>query len=179
MNDYMANDQPLAVPWRCFFCDEVFTDREAAADHFGVQIDGLADEPGCKLNAAEGGLLKILREFQTELAKYHEEDHESYRTFHALGAEHQVALQREEEKGYARGLADAKADYARGRSEGFDAGLLKAAQVCEGKVLDPLSNPFDNGCQACAESIRACIEPPLAEQCYAGTNLKLGADGRK
>lgn len=100
--------EAYAPVWRCFHCDEVFTDREAAADHFGIQIDGLADEVGCKLTEQEGGILKMLREAQEELRRYHEEDSNMARTFHALGAEHSVALRTEEEKGYARGLADAK-----------------------------------------------------------------------
>lgn len=95
--------------WRCFHCDDIFTDREAAADHFGIQIDGLADEPGCKLNQTEGGILKMLREANAELAKYRQEDDAQTRMFYALGAEHTVALRREEEKGYARGLANGQA----------------------------------------------------------------------
>lgn len=94
--------------WRCFHCDEVFTDRAAAADHFGVQIDGCADDVACKINAVDGQLVSMLREAQSELRQYHQEDNEAFRQFHALGAEHATELRREEEKGYARGLEDAK-----------------------------------------------------------------------
>lgn len=102
------NPSPEQKTWRCFHCDEVFTDREVAADHFGVQIDGLADDVACKLNATEGLLVKMLREAQEELRQYHQEDNAAFRQFYALGADHSTALRREEEKGYARGLADAR-----------------------------------------------------------------------
>lgn len=100
-----SNEQ---VSWRCFHCAEVFTDREAAADHFGVQIDGCADDVACKLNATDGLLLKMLREAQQELRQYHQEDNAAFRQFYVLGADHATALRREEEKGYARGLEDAR-----------------------------------------------------------------------
>lgn len=103
-----SSNQETPKEWRCFHCGEVFTDREAAADHFGVQIDGTADEVACKLNATEGLLVKMLREAHEELRQYHQEDNAAFRQFYALGADHSTALRREEEKGYARGLEDAK-----------------------------------------------------------------------
>jgi len=96
----MTDDVP---EWRCFHCDEVFTDRDAAAEHFGVQIPG---DVACKLNATEGLLVKMLREAQKELRRYRREDNESYRTFYALGAEHETKMRRVEEEGYVRGLKD-------------------------------------------------------------------------
>lgn len=94
--------------WRCFHCDEVFTDRDAAADHFGVMLDGVADEVACKINATDGLLVKMLREAQQELSRYHQEDNAAFREFYALGANHAAALRREEERGYERGLRDAR-----------------------------------------------------------------------
>jgi hypothetical protein len=46
--------------WRCFHCDEVFTDQQAAAIHFGDNID---HRPGCveRLNAPENNLVLALR----------------------------------------------------------------------------------------------------------------------
>src|SRR6266705_6174210 len=87
--------------WRCFHCDDVFTDKDAAREHFGDQGD-----PACKLNAMEGGLLKLVRDQEDELQQRRQEDTASYREFHSLGSDHARALQHEEEKGYARGLAD-------------------------------------------------------------------------
>lgn len=37
-------------PWRCFHCDEVFTDRQAAVDHFGISEN---DKPGCVVALTE------------------------------------------------------------------------------------------------------------------------------
>ena len=48
--------EPVTVEakhWRCFFCDEVFTDDKAAAHHFGGEICG---EPLCKLAQVDGPL---------------------------------------------------------------------------------------------------------------------------
>lgn len=96
-----------APGWRCFHCDETFTDEAAAKDHFGY--DMLA-EPGCKLNELEGGLLGILRRQEEQLSAYHREETASYREFYSLGADHARALRREEEKGYARGVADCRSE---------------------------------------------------------------------
>ena len=39
------------VTWRCFHCDELFTDRQCAADHFGIsELDG---PPVCVVAATE------------------------------------------------------------------------------------------------------------------------------
>lgn len=91
--------------WRCFHCDEVFTDPDLAGDHFGI---GECDVPACQLNAVEGGLLKMLRDAQEEIGRFRREDTASYREFYALGADHAVKLRRAEEEGYERGLRDAK-----------------------------------------------------------------------
>jgi hypothetical protein len=98
---------PIDDKWRCFHCGETFTDSSAAAEHFGAE--GFPEAPACKLNQLEGGMLKMLRDAQAELRRYREEDHAAHRTFYALGAEHHTALIREEEKGYERGLRDARA----------------------------------------------------------------------
>jgi hypothetical protein len=90
--------------WRCFHCDELFTDRALAALHFGDHLQG---DPACKLNAMEGGLLKLLRDQEDELQRFRSEDSASARQFYALGAEHAQALRRAEEAGYAKGVADA------------------------------------------------------------------------
>jgi hypothetical protein len=95
-------------PWRCFHCAEVFTEVAAAAEHFG--IDHLMDIPACKLNALEGGLVKLLRDQEAELRRFRMEDTESCRYFYALGSEHATKLRREEEKGYASGVKDASSE---------------------------------------------------------------------
>lgn len=105
------------TPWRCFHCEEVFTDRAEAALHFSDHLQG---DPACKLNAMEGGLLKLVRDQEDELHRFRTEETASYREFYSLGADHAQALRREEEKGYARGVADARAEQLSNshRSEG-------------------------------------------------------------
>jgi hypothetical protein len=103
----------LVDAWRCFHCGEVFTDREAARDHFGA--DQLA-EPVCQIP----DLAHLLRLQEYELRRHREEDSQIVRQVHALGGEHYRKEQDAEEKGYARGLADGR---------GLTAGLVKQVRV--------------------------------------------------
>jgi hypothetical protein len=89
--------------WRCFHCDEVFTDSEQAALHFGVNQ---AQKTACQFDVKE------LRETEALMRRYQEEDTDLHRELYALRSKHQTDLRREEEKGYARGLKDGKAYYA-------------------------------------------------------------------
>jgi hypothetical protein len=93
--------------WRCYFCDETFTDRRAAAAHFGVDEDC---EPACRIKGAEGGLLKALRDTEEALFKatcaLHDENAEALRTWQAVGSRHAAALIAAEQVGYDRGLRD-------------------------------------------------------------------------
>ena len=88
---------------RCFHCDDVFTDKAAAHDHFGFD-EGCT--PACKLASGLAGMVTLIREQEDELRNHRMEETASYREFYALGADHSQALRREEEKGYARGLRD-------------------------------------------------------------------------
>lgn len=89
--------------WRCFHCDTLFTNRRHAAEHFGADE---GDVPACKLKHSEGHLVTYIRQLQRELASYRREDNHVLRSVLAMEAEHRDALIREEEKGFARGLAD-------------------------------------------------------------------------
>lgn len=133
-----ANRQETSpVAWRCFHCDETLTDAEAAKDHFGY--DMLA-EPGCKLNAIEGGLLGIVRRQEEKLEAYHREDTASYREFYALGGDHSRALRDEEQKGYDRGLKDGQAspknliEELGEDNEGLDQGATDVASPSSGHL---------------------------------------------
>jgi len=88
------------LPWRCFHCDETFTDAAEAALHFGTTQ---AQQPACQLN------LKWLRYIERQLERYREEDTDLHRQIHAMASRHQTELRQEEEKGYARGLRDGMA----------------------------------------------------------------------
>jgi len=97
-----------AKEWRCFHCDEQFTDPTEAMEHFG---DQLYDTPACQLTKDEKGLVGLLREAHFQLRRYQSEDSASYREFYSLGSAHSTALMREEEKGYARGLRDGRTEH--------------------------------------------------------------------
>ncbi|CAJ6623501.1 Uncharacterised protein [Burkholderia pseudomallei] len=86
--------------WRCFHCDEVFDDRDAAALHFGTTERQV---PACTIDVAE------YRAMEQRMSRYNEEDTDLHREIYRLQARHQSDLRREEEKGYARGLADGAA----------------------------------------------------------------------
>jgi hypothetical protein len=97
------------VQWRCFHCGDTFTraqERHARA-HFG-RDEG--EQPVCLIRSAgENALLTALRKAQDELATYRAEDNDLMRGLWAMQSDHGIALRREEEKGYARGLRDARA----------------------------------------------------------------------
>lgn len=87
-------------PWRCFHCGEVFTTREAAALHFGTSE---VQEPLCTVTAER------YREVERRLDEYRNEADATSRTFFAMGAKAQEMATIAEQKGYDRGIADAKA----------------------------------------------------------------------
>ena len=91
----------VAIPWRCFHCDETFADAAEAALHFGPRI---YSDPACSVDAEH------LRELERQLDGYREEDTDLHRQIAAMECRHQQALMRAEETGYARGLRDAMAD---------------------------------------------------------------------
>lgn len=87
-----------ANEWRCFHCDERFTDKDAAALHFGTHE---YQEPACLIDIAK------YREMEALQLRYADEDACVHRTMRRMETEHQQALRSAEEAGYARGLADA------------------------------------------------------------------------
>ncbi len=88
--------------WICFHCGEHFPGTMAgqckARLHFGASIH---DEPKCQISAFR------LRAMEAQLRRYREEDTDLHREIARLRSDHAIALRREEEKGYARGLRDA------------------------------------------------------------------------
>lgn len=95
--------------WRCFFCDEVFIGFKAAAEHFGVDDACEADTPACKIAAHEGHLVRYIRKLEKEVRRYMSEDSDVMRSIQTLEADHRTALVRAEERGYAKGVEDMKA----------------------------------------------------------------------
>lgn len=117
--DFKLQDQDLIHPteaavqvplaplqsWRCFHCDEVFYDREAALLHFGSSE---ADSPACTIDVVH------LRDLEKQLRRHCEEDTDLWRHIYGLGSQHYIEKMREEEKGYARGLRDGRAPDEKG-----------------------------------------------------------------
>lgn len=88
--------------WRCFHCDELFTARRWAAEHFGK--DG--DLPACKLKSHEGHLVTYIRKLEDQLESYRNDDSDIMRSMYSLEADHRSALIRAEEDGYNKGVRD-------------------------------------------------------------------------
>jgi hypothetical protein len=91
----------IADVWRCFYCDETFTDRAAAELHFGPGGALRQDQPACRINIAE------YRAMEEIVRRYADDDSDMHRAMYRMQSEHAVALRRAEEDGYARGLRDA------------------------------------------------------------------------
>lgn len=96
--------------WRCFHCDENFTDRRLAALHFGASED---QEPACQIKGSEGGLLEALRRAERDAGDawhmIHNESTDAAKAYYAQQSRHLAQLTAMEQVGYDRGLADAQA----------------------------------------------------------------------
>ena len=91
---------PKCKGWTCFHCDEHFTDAESASIHFGTHE---IQRPACLINAAE------YRSMEERVRECANEDSELHRQLRRQASNHKLELQRAEESGYAKGLADASA----------------------------------------------------------------------
>lgn len=100
------------VEWRCFHCDEVFTDREEAGEHFGYMEDGASEETAGKLTKDEKGLVGLLRQVWAELRLHQEEDTALHRSLWSLSADAETKRREWGDKEYAKGLADGRAESA-------------------------------------------------------------------
>ena len=92
--------------WRCFHCDTVFHSRHYAAEHFGHDE---SDTPACKLTGSEGHLITHIRKLEGELRAYRNEDSDLMRAWMAKESEIREAIVRSEERGYDKGVQEAKA----------------------------------------------------------------------
>lgn len=91
--------------WRCFHCNAVFINRHEAGIHFGADVAGTC---ACVL-PHEQHLVEYIRDLEAQLGRYRADDSDVMRSIMTLEADHRAALQREEEKGYERGVRDMKA----------------------------------------------------------------------
>lgn len=106
MSDDEAISDTYTTPehgWTCFHCGDTFPGnlggQRAARLHFGSSIH---DEPKCQVSARQ------LRLMEAELRRHREEDTDLHRQIARLKSDHAEALRREEERGYARGVRDAR-----------------------------------------------------------------------
>lgn len=97
----LSSQATVAPTWRCFHCDEVFTSEEDARLHFGKSE---RESPACTIDISE------YRAMETRMQFYNDEDAEIHRSMARLQSDHNLALQREEEKGYDRGVRDQMAE---------------------------------------------------------------------
>lgn len=88
-----------AYHWRCFHCAELFTDEATAAEHFGTR---LYQQPACQIDIAE------YRRMEETHRRHCEEDTDLHREIHRAHNDAATATRQAEERGYARGLEDAK-----------------------------------------------------------------------
>lgn len=95
-----TDEPPNALAWRCFHCDEVFTDEAAATAHFGPSCTSTAY---CQLTAEQ------VRGMEQENERYRAEDGPKDRQILAMADNHRRALILAEEDGYTKGVADMKA----------------------------------------------------------------------
>ena len=92
-------DAQVVDGWRCFHCDEQFTDPQEAELHFGINE---TREPACHIG------ITAIRQMQHDLDRYRDGDGDKDREMIGMGNRHAQALRREEEIGYARGVRDAQ-----------------------------------------------------------------------
>lgn len=92
--------------WTCFHCGENFRTIGTARDHFGMDQ---SYDPACRIKLGQERLLVMaLRKAERELERYRAEDTDLHREIHSMSSSHAQALIREEERGYAKGLADGR-----------------------------------------------------------------------
>jgi hypothetical protein len=95
--------------WRCFHCDEVFTDRVAAAEHFGCEIQ---DAPFCKQLADDDkALLKVIADQATQIFQWHNESTPADKLYYEFRSQVSQQAIKSEELGYRRGLNDGRRDW--------------------------------------------------------------------
>ncbi len=163
-----GKDAELVKEWRCFWCDETFTDEAEAREHFGTQEGEIC---ACKLTKDEKGLVGLLRDAWKRLDEFYREDNASCREFHALGAKHSTELREAEQTGYDKGLADGRA-LSSPITEPAKVGALTEEEWYE-LVFDALpfagnSYVYDQAADAVAKAIISRLQAQVGETRTAG-----------
>lgn len=100
------------IQWRCFHCDEVFTDFSATKDHFGFEP---SHDPACRIKmGGERSLIEALRRAEKDAADawaaIHDETTEAAKAYYAQMTRHRQQLIAAEQAGYDRGVDDCRKD---------------------------------------------------------------------
>lgn len=99
--------------WRCFFCDEVFIDKQDAAIHFGVFDACEADQTACQLMKHQVKVVEYIRCLESEVrdlqSQVHNETHPLLSAIYDIQHEVDSRERSAEERGYAKGVAEMKA----------------------------------------------------------------------
>lgn len=105
-----AEGKAKPMTWRCFHCDEVFTDKHSAEIHFGRDMNRT---PACKIKGSELGLVEAMRRAENDASEawhvIHAETTDASKAYYAQNSRHQEQLRVIEQIGYDRGIDDAKA----------------------------------------------------------------------
>jgi hypothetical protein len=146
--DQGAPEQASREVWKCFHCGEICQTKEEATLHFGKSE---IQEPICKVDQAK------YRELEALVARYANEDSDVDREFHAMQCRQSTALRREEEKGYAKGLADGFAEAKKlltslGRIEAWaKRGLLPGSISQDRQILKTICTEITQAREAAKE----------------------------
>ena len=127
------------IDWRCFHCGELFTDRQEAGLHFGIDE---GKTPACLIKGAEGGLIKALRDAERQaddaMWSVHQESTDAAKAFHQQRCRHDQALIAAEQVGYDRGLADGRAEITtlRAKADALAGVLAKIERLATPEPFD-------------------------------------------
>lgn len=94
--------------WRCFFCDEIFTTRASAAEHFGTELACESPIVACQIKEHEGHLVTYIRKLETELLVWNNESQQIQQAIISLEGTMAENIRKAEDKGYAKGVFDMK-----------------------------------------------------------------------
>jgi hypothetical protein len=133
--------------WTCFHCGEVFTDRALAVEHFGASE---MQDAACQIDIAK------YREMEELHARNLAEDTERDRTIYRLQAEMTVKMRQEEEKGYARGLADARRELLAPDEATLEA-IGREIAITSGHALWDMQQETWTPTRSCEEEARAAL----------------------
>lgn len=155
------------MEWRCFHCDEVFTDRRCAKAHFGPDE---TSTPACRIKAgAEMSLLTALRRSEADcnemMQRMQSETTDAATAYYAQMARHQEQLRIAEELGFERGIAELATADAAGFARGVEAGaeIAERFPIPEPNIADQYDRPMIEHAEktqnGIAAAIRALVTP--------------------